>query len=425
MVRVTAPSTGTPALASAAPVSHLIRLPGSPPPASPVPAFIRVPEGPPSTLTRIPSAAAAPGVVRVERRDRTPTVIQVASPPPGARYVRATPSPGTAVPGFVRAPRAGATPGLPRVPEIVRVGQHTPVPGASRTSLDHPPSDHYPDRQSISVGSVGRDRDDIIAPVASRSSIAGRSIADNLDQIAREAEEEAEQRRRRRGAGGLPADAFAIFEDRESKRQRQFEEFLEAQRLENERLRETLFHMAPGIRRSVPVTAEDQEAIGQIVSDAIKSDRASILSHRDDEIKRDLEHERARVKELEEELAKMRELLDEERSRKDGRVEDKCAEMHDAVRANHDEVRKHLSDLTNAMRECKEGDTQKRAAEDQRRLAEKEARRQEKREQQGQLQALLERMAADQEEERRIAEEERRRAAEQPSKGKLFFAIFS
>jgi hypothetical protein len=245
--------------------------------------------------------------------------------------------------------------------------------------------------------------------------MAGRSIADNLDQMAREAEEEAEARRRRRGAGGLPADAFAVFEDRESRRQRQFEEFLEAQRLENERLRETLFQMAPGHRRSGPVGADDQDAIGAIVADAIKSDRASIMSLRDDEVRRDLEHERARVGELQAELTKMRELLDQERSRKDVSVEDKCAEMHDTVRVNHEQVRVQLDDLTNAMHQCKDENT-RRAADEERRWAEKEARRKEKLDQQAQLQALLQKMAADQEEERRIAQEERQRAAERPSK---------
>jgi hypothetical protein len=268
---------------------------------------------------------------------------------------------------------------------------------------------------SISVGSVGCDHEDIIAPVASHSSMAGHSIVDNLNQMAHEAEEEAEQRRRRCGAGGIPADAFAVFEDRESKRQRQFEEFLEAQRLENERLRETLFQMAPGHRRSGPAGVEGQEAIGTIVADAIKSDRASIMSLRDDEVRRDLEHERARVSELEAELARMRELLDQERSRKDVSVEDKCAETYDTVRANHEEVRVQLGDLTDAMHECKD-ENARRAAEEERRWAEREARRQEKNDQQAQLQALLQKMAADQEEDRRIAEEERRRAAERPSK---------
>ena len=147
---------------------------------------MRVPEGATGSLTTVPGTAGTPEVIRVERRDRTPT-IQVDSPGPGSRFVRARP-PGTAVPGFVRPPRAGATPGLPHVPEIVRVGQHTPVPGASRTSFDHV-SDGYPDHRSTSVGSIGHDREDIIAPVASRSSIAGCSIADNLDQMARKAEE--------------------------------------------------------------------------------------------------------------------------------------------------------------------------------------------------------------------------------------------
>ena len=217
------------------------------------------------------------------------------------------------------------------------------------------------------------------------------------------------------GQRGAHNDAFAVFEDRESKRQRQFEEFLEAQRLENERLRETMIQMVPGYRRSGPAGVEGQETIGTIVADAIKSDRASIMSLRDDEVRRDLEHERARVSELEAELARMRELLDQERSRKDVSVEDKCAKMHDAVRENHEEVRVQLGDLTNAMHECKD-ENARRAAEEERRWTEREARRQEKNDQQAQLQALLQKMAQDQEEDRRIAEEERHRAAERPSK---------
>ena len=423
MIRVTAASTGTPAPASiAAPTSHLIRLPGSPSPFGQPPTIVRVPEGIPSGLTTVPGTVGTPGVVRVERQDRTPTIIQVGSHAPESRYVRATPSPGTALPGFVRAPRGGATPGLSRVPEIVHVpheSQYTPVPGASRTSFDRPASDGYPEHRPISITSV--DRDNIIAPVASRSSMAGRSIADNLESMAREEEEEAEQRRRRRGAGGIPANAFAVFEDRESKRQRQFEEFLEAQRLENERLRETLMQMAPGHHRS-GVATEDQGHISHLVAEAVDtikshrdSDRASIMSLRDDEIRRDLENERARVRELEAELARMREQLDEERSKKGVTVEDKCAEMHDAVRANHDEVRVHLADLTNVMHECKD-ENSRRAAEEEQRWAEKEARRQAKADQQAQLQALMAKMAADQEEDRRIADEERRIAAERPGK---------
>jgi hypothetical protein len=234
MVRVTAPSVSTPAPASIAPLpSHLIQLPVSASPLSP-PAFVRVPEGATGGLTMVPGTVGTPGVVQVERHDRSPTIIQVSSPGPGSRFVRATPS-GTAVPGFVRPPKAGTTPGLLHIPEIVHVGQHTPVPGASRTSFDHV-SDGYPDHRSISVSSNGCDREDIIAPVVSCSSMAGRSIADNLDQMARKAE----QRCRHHKAGGIPANAFAVFEDWESKRQRQFEEFLEVQRLENERLQETL-----------------------------------------------------------------------------------------------------------------------------------------------------------------------------------------
>jgi hypothetical protein len=67
------------------------------------------------------------------------------------------------------------------------------------------------------------------------------------------------------------------------------------------------------------------------------------------------------------------------------------------------------------MHECKDKNA-RRAAEEELRWAEREARRQEKNDQKAQLQALLQKMAADQEEDRRIAEEEKHRAAERPSK---------
>ncbi|KAG8812370.1 hypothetical protein FRC17_002058, partial [Serendipita sp. 399] len=423
MVRVTAPSTATPSvLPSTAPLPHVIQLPGTPGPSGTMQSFVRVAEGASGTLTSLPGRVGSPGVVRVEHRDRTPTVIQVASPGPGSRFVRATPSPSANIPGFVRSRGAAVTPGLSMVPEIVRVGQHTPIPGASRASMEEPSSArHSAAQRPLSILSVGGG--EIFAPVASRSSVTGRSIAENLNEMVREAEEEAEQRRRRRQAGGIPADAFAIFEDRESKRQRQFEEFLEAQRAENERLRETLVKMVPGYRRSSPMDPQDPEAAGQIgrlVSEAVdtikshrESDRASILSIRDDEMRRDLENERAKVQELEAELANLREQLDEERSRKSVEVQDKCAEMRDAMGAQHDEIRAHLGELTNRMVECRD-ENARRIEQDEQRWSEKEARRARKEDQQQQLQDLLAKMMADQEEDRRIAEEERRKAAEKP-----------
>ncbi|PVG03784.1 hypothetical protein CPB86DRAFT_810354 [Serendipita vermifera] len=416
-IRVAAPSVSSP---TPVPTSHLIRLPSAP--TTPAPAFVRVPEGMADRLTTVPGVVGTPGVVRVEKPDRTPTVIQVASPGPGSRYVRATPSPSAAVPGFVRARGTAVSPALSRVPEIVRVGEHTPVPGASRTSLDRPLSDIYPEHphRSVSIASVGRD--DIFAPVASRSSMAGgRSIADNLDEIARQAEEEAEQRRRRRGVG-LPSDAFAMLEDRESRRERQLEEFLEQQRLENQRLIETLTHLAPGRRRS-GASVRDAEAAGQIgdlVAEAVdtikghRSERASIISIRDDELRRDLEHERNRVQELEAELARMRELLEAERAGKEVSVQDKCAEMHEAVTNNHNEIRAHLNEVNESMMQCKAEMARRAEMEDQK-MAEKEVRRAAKDDQQSQIHQMLATMMAAQEEERRIREEERRKAAEEPN----------
>jgi hypothetical protein len=416
MIRVAAPSVATPATPSVVPPGPtVIRLPGSPAPTGAGHAYVRVPEGVRGGLTEVPTAIGTPGgVVRVERPDRTPTVIQVSSPGPASRFVRATPSPGVSVPGFVRARGAG-TPGLSRIPEVVRVGDHTPVPGASRASDDRPHSDHYPSHRVSSIASVGRD--DIIAPVASRTSMAGRSVADTLERIAREADEEAEHRRRRRGAGGLPTD----YEDEDTRHQRQLQEFLQSERQENERLREIVYQMIPGLRRSGEAVEGIEEApghVGQIVTEAVEpvkshrdADRASIMSLRDDEARRDLENERARVRELEAELARMRELLDEERSRRDVNVQDKCAEMYEAVTNNHQEVRTQLGELTDRMMDCKDEFSRRDEMEEQRK-AEKEARRAQKEAQQLQLQQLLEKMVADQEEERRLADEERQRAAE-------------
>ena len=409
-VRVTAPSTGTPAPSFAPPGPSIIHLPT---PASPSQRYVRVPEGAAGGLTEVPGALGSPGgLVRVERQDRTPTIIQVSSPGPTSQYVRATSaSPGAPVPGFVR--RGAGTPGLPRIPELVHVGGHTPIPGGSRTSFDRPHSDVYPEHGAPSIASVGREH--IRVPIPSRSSMAGESIADTLDRAARDIDEEATQRNRRRNVGA--------YEDQEARRQKQFEDFLEAQRLENDRLRETFLQMAPGWRRSgAAADGAEGSPVSQIVTEAVEAikshrdaDRASILSHRDDETRRDLENERARVRELEAELARMREQLDIERSGRDVNVQDKCAEMHDAVNNNHQEVRAHLGELTERMMECKDGFSRRDEMDEQRRH-EKEARRAQKEAQQMQLQQLLEKMMADQEEERRIADEERRRAAERMSK---------
>ncbi|KAG8783651.1 hypothetical protein FRC15_004793 [Serendipita sp. 397] len=174
MVRVTAPSTTAPSAppSIAPPPPQVIQIPGAPTPLGLVPSFVRVPEGAGGNLTSLPSRIGSPGVVRVEHRDRTPTVIQVASPGPGSRFVRATPSPGAGVPGFVRSRGAAATPGLPMVPEIVRVGTHTPVPGASRGSADEPSSDRHSQVQPrLSIHSVGPDR--VFAPHPAVQSLGG------------------------------------------------------------------------------------------------------------------------------------------------------------------------------------------------------------------------------------------------------------
>jgi len=246
--------------------------------------------------------------------------------------------------------------------------------------------------------------------------MAGRSVTDTLERLAREADEEAEHRRRRRGAAGLPTD----YDTEEARRQRQFEEFLEAQRLENERLREIFFRMAPGLRSGGAVEGTEAAPghISQIVTEAVETikshrdaDRASIMSLRDDEARRDLENERARVRELEAELARMRELLEEEQSRRDVNTQDKCAETHEAVTNNHQEVRAQLGELADRMRDCKDEFSRRDEMEEQRQ-AEKDARRAQKEAQQLQLQQLLEKMVADQEEERHLADEERQRASE-------------
>jgi hypothetical protein len=74
---------------------------------------MRVPDDATGSLTTVSGTVGTPGVVQVERHDRTPTIIQVASPGPGRRFVRAAPSPDTATPGFVRPPRAGALQAFP------------------------------------------------------------------------------------------------------------------------------------------------------------------------------------------------------------------------------------------------------------------------------------------------------------------------
>jgi hypothetical protein len=258
--------------------------------------------------------------------------------------------------------------------------------------------------------------------------MAGRSIVDNLDREAEEVDE-AHLRDRRRAAGGLTLDPFAAYEDREAERQRQFEQFLTAQRQENDRLRETLAQMV-GQRRTEGEVSAEPGHIGQLVTEAVETikghrdaDRSSFISIREEEVRRDLEQERQKVKDLEAELAQMREHLDQERVQKESNVQDKCAEMHRAVDANQDELRGHLGELTNRMVECQDESARLAALQDQR-WAEKEDRRHEKLDQQNQIQAMLAKMLENQAEDRRIAELERQQAAERASKSGFDLILF-
>ncbi|KAG8776679.1 hypothetical protein FRC19_004347 [Serendipita sp. 401] len=214
--------------------------------------------------------------------------------------------------------------------------------------------------------------------------------------------------RRRRDTSGLPADAFVIFEDHESNRRRQLEDFLEQQRQENGRLRELIISIAPNHKSSRVVNE------GQRIPKGHRNPTGeTVLNPRSEHIREDLEKERARERDLKAELAKKRELLDEDRTRKESSLRGKCTEVYEAVYTNHRETQTHLAELDRHMLDRKKENVRRLEQEELRRNAE-EARRVRKEEEQRQFKELLLKMSVDQEEDRRIAEEERHRAKDRP-----------
>ncbi|KAG8818161.1 hypothetical protein FRB91_004489 [Serendipita sp. 411] len=99
-------------------------------------------------------------------------------------------------------------------------------------------------------------------------------------------DEELIRHRHCRDTSGLPADAVVIFEDHESNRGRQLEDFLEQRRQENGRLRGLIISMAP-IRISSRVFNEKQ----RIPKGHRNPTGETVLNLRSEHIWEDLENE--------------------------------------------------------------------------------------------------------------------------------------